>query len=251
MSGLLKSLQNGSPVAEAISGQWSWQIWVGLLAGVGSLGGVEWAIAYPTRTPWPLATEYAQVSPSPGPATVTRPVLQIGSQGSAVSEVQGVLALLGYYDGPVDGQYEVQTANAVANFQRAAGLAVDGVVGPVTWARLLPAVATTPTPAPTPAPSPAPTASPAPAPSPAPAASPTPTPSGQTAAVELPILRVGMQGPAIARLQDRLRALNLYSGAVDGVFGPATEAAVQSFQRSRNLTVDGVVGPATWAALLR
>jgi GH24 family phage-related lysozyme (muramidase) len=51
--------------------------------------------------------------------------------------------------------------------------------------------------------------------------------------------------------QQQLAALGLYHGAIDGIDGPASDAAVRGFQSKNGLTVDGVVGPATRAALLR
>lgn len=56
---------------------------------------------------------------------------------------------------------------------------------------------------------------------------------------------------SVAALQVALRAKSLYAGPVDGVTGPATEAAVRRFQRRAGLAVDGVVGPRTRKALGR
>ncbi len=57
-------------------------------------------------------------------------------------------------------------------------------------------------------------------------------------------LSSGEEGRQVELLQKALGDV-----AVDGVFGPETEAAVEKFQASRGLTVDGIVGPATGAAL--
>ncbi len=59
----------------------------------------------------------------------------------------------------------------------------------------------------------------------------------------------GAFGADVSLLQLRLQKLGLYSGAVDGVFGPATRDAVRNFQRDQGLAVDGVAGPRTALAL--
>ncbi len=58
-------------------------------------------------------------------------------------------------------------------------------------------------------------------------------------------LRYGSQGTDVADVQRMLRALAHYDGAVDGLFGQHTTAAVRSFQDARGLTVDGLVGSRT------
>ena len=57
----------------------------------------------------------------------------------------------------------------------------------------------------------------------------------------------------VRRLQELLEAALRNSGiqlsAVDGLFGPITEASVIYFQEQNGLHADGIVGDATWAAL--
>ncbi len=50
-------------------------------------------------------------------------------------------------------------------------------------------------------------------------------------------------------VQRALTALGFDPGAIDGINGPKTTAAVQAFQESAGLTPDGVVGPQTKDAL--
>jgi peptidoglycan hydrolase-like protein with peptidoglycan-binding domain len=67
-------------------------------------------------------------------------------------------------------------------------------------------------------------------------------------------LEKGDNGAGVRQLQTDLRHLG-YTDAhgkplhVDGDFGPATQAAVESFQRDHHLTIDGKADPQTLAAL--
>jgi peptidoglycan hydrolase-like protein with peptidoglycan-binding domain len=87
---------------------------------------------------------------------------------------------------------------------------------------------------------PAPT-TPTPTPPPTPSQSP-PSAAGQT-------LVPGMSGADVARLQQRLAALNYYPGPADGQFGQDTLEAVWAFQEVQGLTPTGDVGTATQQAL--
>jgi murein DD-endopeptidase MepM/ murein hydrolase activator NlpD len=55
--------------------------------------------------------------------------------------------------------------------------------------------------------------------------------------------------PAVAVLQATLQSRGLYTSAVDGLRGPATDAAVRAAQRRAGLAADGIVGPRTRRAL--
>ena len=62
------------------------------------------------------------------------------------------------------------------------------------------------------------------------------------------ILVEGNKGERVKALQQSLKNKGFDPGNVDGDFGPATEAAVISFQKSEGLLADGKAGPQTLGA---
>lgn len=62
-------------------------------------------------------------------------------------------------------------------------------------------------------------------------------------------LKPGAKGEKVKQLQEILKALNLYLGAIDGNFGDKTLASVKQFQQEQGFNPDGVVGQNTQNAL--
>lgn len=59
----------------------------------------------------------------------------------------------------------------------------------------------------------------------------------------------GSSGEVVSQIQTRLKRWGYYNGAVDGIYGSATEKAVRLFQQKNGLAVDGKAGKNTLAAM--
>ena len=51
------------------------------------------------------------------------------------------------------------------------------------------------------------------------------------------------------QVQQKLKSLGYYTGAIDGIIGTKSKTAIRNFQRDKGLVVDGIVGPKTLSAL--
>ena len=175
--------------------------------------------------------------------------LSIGSSGEDVAMIQALLARIrrNYPRIPavsVDGVYGSQTVAAVREFQSIFGLPQTGTVDRRTWYQIShiyvavmklaelgseghqPPTITPPTP-----------------------------PTGNNPAYPGTPLRVGSRGNNVTIMQQFLNTIataypSIPRTVVDGVFGPATQAAVAAFQRQFGLTADGVIGPNTWQRIV-
>ncbi|HEY9654874.1 MAG TPA: peptidoglycan-binding protein [Crinalium sp.] len=142
--------------------------------------------------------------------------LQVGDRGASVTNLQDQLRSAGYFNRSSTGIYASITADAVRRFQASRGLTVDGIAGPATLRALrgesLPV-------------------------------------SGNVRPISYSGgLRLGSRGSEVSTLQQQLSDLGYYV-SIDGIFGPATDRAVRSFQASNGLSADGIVGSATRNAL--
>jgi peptidoglycan hydrolase-like protein with peptidoglycan-binding domain len=138
-----------------------------------------------------------------------------------VQMVQERLRQIGGYPGAVDGVWGPDSVTALQRFQQTHGLQPTGELNQATVASLgldpnalvgAPAVA---------------------------AAVPPVAPPYE------PALSVH----AVQMVQGRLRSLGYYHGGIDGVWGPATQNAIASFQQGRGLQPNGELNTATVAAL--
>jgi peptidoglycan hydrolase-like protein with peptidoglycan-binding domain len=141
-----------------------------------------------------------------------QPTIAEGDSGDAVRRLQRALRRTGDFSIVVDGVFGAQTTAAVKLFQQGSGLTVDGIVGPLTWAAL---------------------------------------PDGGP----MPTLHLGSAGDVVTSLQTVLTngapgQWGTAPGAIDGNFGPDTQASVKAFQTWGGVTADGVVGDATWSVSL-
>ena len=107
----------------------------GFLA-LGAIASTPTLAQLPTSEP---GNNNSPIAQTPQTGAIVRPALKVGSRGSDVTELQAALKLLGFYNGEVDGIFSKSTAKAVSEFQAAAGVAPDGIVGQDTWNRLFPA----------------------------------------------------------------------------------------------------------------
>ncbi len=176
-------------------------------------------------------------------AVSTVMALEKGDQGPSVRNLQQKLKSAGFYQAPITQVYDASTEESVRRFQKAAGIQVNGVVGPTTLQKLDNWQVKKPTTATTQAKKTAATTQ----------TKKTSTTSAVNSVTnqrrDSNYLMKGDEGENVRVLQERLRVAGFYYGNATGIFGPITEESVKRFQDSYNLNVDGIVGPATLSKL--
>jgi len=136
----------------------------------------------------------------------------------SVQQVQDRLRQAGAYSGNIDGIWGSDSQSALERYQQSHQLQVTGQLNQATAATL--------------------------------GLDPGSLLSASTAASVPPLPPSDQLRPASVRaIQARLRSLGFYNGAVDGVWGGSTQAAIERFQQGRGLQPNGQLNPATVTAM--
>ncbi|WP_088241219.1 peptidoglycan-binding domain-containing protein [Calothrix rhizosoleniae] len=158
-------------------------------------------------------------------------LLQIGSSGDAVIQLQQNLQRLGFYRGAITGNFQDMTMAAVMEFQQSQGLLADGVVGRRTQGAIRRQI--NPNPNPT-----------------IPPTLPSPDNTGNGRTDTFPnAINQGDVGNRVVELQRALKELRYFNVNPTGVFGNVTRDAVIRFQQDNQLVPSGIADAQTIAAI--
>ncbi len=150
-------------------------------------------------------------------STSSSGVIQEGSQGDAVSQLQRDLKQLGYYYADITGNVGSKTVAAIKDFQEKNGLTADGVAGDKTLKAIAAKIKN--------------------------------AGGSVSSSSSASGLKLGSTGSKVSSLQRNLTTLGYYYGDITGHYGSLTQNAVKKFQKARGLTQDGVAGDKTIAAI--
>ncbi len=148
---------------------------------------------------------------------IEMPELSFGNESKDVEKLQKILKSLGLVDWKATGYFGTKTESAIKGFQKMHGLMETGIVDLQTWSRLL---------------------------------NETEEDLQSTFHNNLPILFFDTESEKVSELQNLLKTLGLVSWEATGYFGPLTQEAIKSFQRTNGLVDTGVVNLETWLKLL-
>lgn len=141
---------------------------------------------------------------------------RVGDRDVAVTEIRSRLIQIGFSVESLEPEFfDEKMSDAVTSFQKARGLRVDGIVGPLTQRRLEEA---------------------------------------RWSLGDRPLsFQPGhlIHGEDVTSLQQRLSTMGFDPGKIDGIFGRQTEKALREFQLGAGVKVDGLAASETFAALKR
>ena len=149
------------------------------------------------------------------PVTTTSTSTTIPIVVNNIEDAQSQLFNLGLYNAEIDGKNNSLTISAIKEFQKLAGLVVDGILGPNTKAALE---------------------------------------KGEESflnigGAQIDVINENNYSKDIEIAQQLLSDLDLYNGVIDGINGNLTKNAIKEFQKLAGLVVDGILGPKTQSSL--